>query len=168
MRRTVTLPAWGERVRLRRSNQIAPQASRQCSCRGRSGGGRWSGPSRHLRGGARLIRYAHPFGAAFGSLSHFVRLSQTPAHAAPVQPLPWLCRRPPVGSSLCRFASAAAADPSASLQGGLVREAAVGRARAECRLRREFIGCPILASLFERAEGWLQGSSKVIGDSDAP
>ena len=55
--------------------------------------------------------------------------SHAPAHAAPVQPLLWVCRRPPVGCSLCRFASAAAADPSASLQGGLVREAAVGRRR---------------------------------------
>jgi len=38
-------------------------------------GGRWSGPSRHLLGGARS--------------------SQTPAHAAPCQPLPWLCRSRP-------------------------------------------------------------------------
>ncbi len=29
------------------------------------------------------------------------RSSHTPAHAAPVQPLPWVCRRPPVGCSLC-------------------------------------------------------------------
>ena len=45
---------------------------------------------------------------------------------------------PPVGCSPCRAStSAAAADPCAALQGGLVREAAVGRARAECRLRRD-------------------------------
>jgi hypothetical protein len=60
------------------------------------------------------------------------RSSHAPAHAAPVQPLSWVCRRPPVGCSLCRFASAAAADPCATLQGGLEREAAVGRRRREC------------------------------------
>ena len=62
---------------------------------------------------------------------------------------------------------AAAANPSATLQGGLEREAAVGRRRRECCFAKG-VECPILASLFERAEGWLQGSSKVIRGSDAP
>jgi hypothetical protein len=72
------------------------------------------------------------------------------AHAAPVQPLPWLCRCRPVGCSLCRAStSAAAADPSASLRGGLVREAAVGRRRREC----DFVGnkdAPSSPRSFER------------------
>jgi hypothetical protein len=58
--------------------------------------------------------------------------------------------------------SAAAADPSASLRGGLVRVAAVGRARAECRLRREFIGCPILAPLSAGRRVWLFGTFNVF------
>ena len=62
---------------------------------------------------------------------------------------------------------AAAADPSASLQGGLVREAAVGRRRRECCFAKG-VGCPILASLFERAEGWLQVGSNVNRVGDAP
>jgi len=47
---------------------------------------------------------------------------------------------------------AAAADPCApsSLRGGLVRVAAVGRARAECRLRRELLGAPSSPRSFER------------------
>jgi len=43
------------------------------------------------------------------------------------------------------------------LQGGLVREAAVGRARAECRLRRVWIGSPILASLIGAREDFGMG-----------
>lgn len=90
------------------------------------------------------------------------RSSHAPAHAAPVQPLPWVCRRPPVGCSLCHqslsllFASlmpAAAADPCATLQGGLVREAAVGRRRRECCFAKD-VGCPILASLQGAGRGF--------------
>jgi len=51
--------------------------------------------------------------------------------------------------------SAAAADPCApsSLQGGLVRGAAVGRARAECRLRRELLDAPS-SPRFQRVGGF--------------
>ena len=92
-------------------------------------GGRWSGPSRHLLGGARS--------------------SQTPAHAAPVQPLPWVCRsRPSAAPSVTAPSSlllrSCQPQPQTlalrsflpSLQGGLVREAAVGRRRREC----DFVG----------------------------
>jgi len=54
-----------------------------------------------------------------------------------------VCRWPPVGCSLCRAStSAAAADPSASLQGGLEREAAVGRRRRESAANAGIKGAP--------------------------
>ena len=130
MHRTGTLPANGAgECGFADKIGIAPQASFQCSRRGRSDGGHWS----------RCLLVA-------------ARSSHATAHIAPC---PWLCRsRPSAAPSVTApsslFASlvpAAAADPSASLRGGLVRGAAVGRARAECRLRRDLFGCPILAPL---------------------
>ena len=156
MSRSVTLPADGGGVRL------APVE--------------WKRPRRHravaralvvqrrslvwpvtssARGGSFL---AHPGTCRAGPAASL----GVPATARRLLPLP------PVAPLL--FASlmpAAAANPSATLQGGLVREAAVGRRRRECCFAKG-VGCPILASLFERAEGWLLGGSKVNRGSDAP
>ena len=123
-------------------------------------GGRWSGPSRHLLGGARS--------------------SQTPAHAAPVQPLPWVCRsRPSAAPSVTAPSSlllrSCQPQPQTlalrsflpSLQGGLVREAAVGRRRRGVRLTPGLrVPHPRLA--LRAKAGWLQASSKVIRVGDAP
>ncbi len=157
MNRSVTLPADGGGVSRQAGIGIEtpPQASRRRSRLGCS------------TAVASLARHVICAVAA--------RSSHAPAHAAPCQPLPWVCRRPPVGCSLCHrsfvaFATlmpAAAANPSATLQGGLEREAAVGRRRRECCFAKG-VGCPILASLFERAEGWLQVGSNVNRVGDAP
>lgn len=112
---------------------------RQCSRRGRSGGGRWSGPSRHLLGGARS--------------------SQTPAHAAPVQPLPWLCRWPPVGSSPCRAARQPLPQTPAGRAGPRSRvRACRGRVAAKLRNSRSPAPPPLFAG---KAGRLIRGSARV-------
>jgi hypothetical protein len=108
--------------------------------------------------------------------------SHAPAHAAPCQPLPWVCRsRPsaapsvtaPSGRFRCAHASRSrkplhcAALRSAPFQGGLIREAAVGRGRPECGFAG-VIGAPSSPRSKERAEGWLLGRSTSSGFGDAP
>ncbi len=86
--------------------ETPPQASRQRSRRGGSGGGRW-------------FRLRSPQAPSCGG------------------PLPWPCRRPPVGSSLCRFASAAAANPSApKVAAGRAHPRGCGGAGRGCQLFR--------------------------------
>jgi len=83
MNRSVTLPADGGGVSRQAGIGIEtpPQASRRRSRLGSS------------TAVASLARHVICAVAA--------RSSHAPAHAAPVQPLPWECRRPPVGSSPC-------------------------------------------------------------------
>lgn len=92
---------------------------------------------------------------------------------AHVMPLPWVwCHRPSAApsvtasSSLSFLVPAAAANPSASLQGGLAREAAVGRARAECCFAK-VIGAPSSPRL-QRGEGLAPRLCNIIRGSDAP
>ena len=128
MNRSVTLPADGGGVSRQAGIGIEtpPQASRRRSRLGSS------------TAVASLARHVICAVAA--------RSSHAPAHAAPVQPLPWECRRPPVGCSLCRFASAAAADPCAPV----VPPFAPGRARAR--------GCGGAAAPWSAANAGIKGA----------
>jgi hypothetical protein len=156
MNRSVTLPADGGGVRL------APVE--------------WKRPRRHRAVARALVvqRRSLVWPVTASARGRSFLADPGTCRAGPAAPLgvPATARRllplSPVAPLL--FASlmpAAAADPSASLQGGLVREAAVGRRRRECCFAKG-VGCPILASLFERAEGWLQVGSNVNRVGDAP
>ena len=105
--------------------------------------------------------------ARHGICAVAARSSHAPAHAAPVQPLSWVCRRPPVGSSPChqslRSFSLRSCQPqpqtlplrsragwSARLRWG---GGAVSAANAGIK------GAPSSPRSKERAEGWLFGGS---------
>jgi len=115
MNRSVTLPADGGGVRLRRKMETPPQASRRRSRLGCATA--VASVARHVICSGALVprRPRHMPRRSSRSLGCAVAARRL---------LPLL---PPKAAG-----SAAAADPSASLQGGLEREAAVGRRRREC------------------------------------
>ena len=117
MNRSVTPPANGGEVRLRRLNGNAPAGVAPSLAP-------WTFGRRSLVWPVTASARGRSFLADLGT-----------CRAGPAAPLgvPATARRQlPLPLRVSRFASAAAADPSATLQGGLVRKAAVGRARAEC------------------------------------
>ena len=132
----------GRIERLRRLNQIAPQASRQCS----------------RLGSSTAVASLDCHGICSWRL-----VPRTPRHmprqssrslgcaVAARRLLPLL---PPKAAG-----SAAAADPSSRLKLLAGRASPRGGGGAAAPSKCWIKGCPILASLFERAEGWLFGRS---------
>jgi len=141
MNRTGTLPAkWGESSGFAGVIEIAPQAARQCSRRGRSTAG-----TGHDVCSWRFVPHTprHTSRRALGCAVAARRL------------LPLPCKH--VSRSRRPLRSGRKLPP---LQGGLVREAAVGRGRPECGFA-EIKGAPSSPRSKERAEGlafWWIGS----------